>query len=217
MLELLRQGKSKMRNRKYAKAVEAFQWRQSHLDASLYPIELEDGNILHFKQVAHGETTGIGTGATLWPAAHVLSKYLEKKLSACANRSRLRIVDIGSGTGCTGLVAAACGCEVTLTDQECVFFLLQENKDSVCQQIASLLPQKIHLELYDWGSSIDHLNPPFDIVLVSDCVLPKLYPIEPLVQVYQFPKFTFHENPHHIDMTGRCSCNGPNNDGLVFL
>lgn len=34
---------------------------------------------------------------------------------------------------------------------------------------------------YNWGESIDHLDAPFDIILVSDCVLPKLYPIEILV------------------------------------
>ena len=34
---------------------------------------------------------------------------------------------------------------------------------------------------YDWGGDDDHLAPPFDVIIVSDCVLPKLYPIEPLV------------------------------------
>lgn len=39
---------------------------------------------------------------------------------------------------------------------------------------------------YDWGHDTSHLNPPFDVVIVSDCILPKLYPIEPLVQVYMY-------------------------------
>ena len=95
----------------------------------------------------------------------------------------MRVCDIGSGTGVTGLIAAAFGAFVTLTDQECVFFLMEENKSSVCENNPNILPENITLKTYNWGDSATHLNPPFDIVLVSDCILPKLYPIEPLVQV----------------------------------
>lgn len=34
---------------------------------------------------------------------------------------------------------------------------------------------------YNWGGDDGALRPPLDVVLVSDCLLPKLYPIEPLV------------------------------------
>ena len=71
---------------------------------------------------------------------------------------------------------------MTLTDQDCVFFLLEENKAAVCAEHTMLNADSILLREYDWGKTTDHLNHPFDIVLVSDCVLPKLYPIEPLVQ-----------------------------------
>ena len=34
---------------------------------------------------------------------------------------------------------------------------------------------------YNWGEPVDHLDAPFDVILVSDCILPKLYPIEILI------------------------------------
>ena len=40
----------------------------------------------------------------------------------------------------------------------------------------------MHVAEYNWGEADAHLSPPLDLVIVSDCLLPKLYPIEPLVQ-----------------------------------
>jgi hypothetical protein len=182
MLEVLRNGKSNMKNDKYSDIVKSMQWRQKHLGSDIYPISLDNRTTLNFKQVENGETSGAGTGATLWPAAHVLSKFLEHRCAAVLRGAR--VCDVGSGTGCAGIVAAALGArQAVLTDQHCVFFLLEENKRRVCRENPWLEPDSISLELYDWGGRCDHLNPPFDLVLVSDCVLPKLYPIEPLVQV----------------------------------
>jgi predicted nicotinamide N-methyase len=173
-----------MKNAKYNKVVSSLNWRHTYTNAEIYPIELEDGRVLEFKQVANGETTGVGTGASLWPAAHVLSKYMEKRFLADETYLKgKRVCDIGSGTGCTGIVAAAFGAEATLTDMECVFFLMEENKARVLKaHQTSIKEEDILCKIYDWGESIDHLKAPFDIVIVSDCVLPKLYPIEPLVE-----------------------------------
>ena len=79
-------------------------------------------------------------------------------------------------------MAACLGGTVTLTDQLCVFPLLESN---VADAIAScsINREKLIVAEYNWGENISHLGAPFDVVLVSDCVLPKLYPIEPLVQV----------------------------------
>ena len=62
-----------------------------------------------------------------------------------------------------------------------------------CSQEYSL--NEIKFAEFDWDSAPEHLSPPFDLILVSDCVLPKLYPIEPLVKVSQnaikfYPKIT---------------------------
>jgi predicted nicotinamide N-methyase len=92
-----------------------------------------------------------------------------------------RVCDIGSGTGFTGIIAAALGAkEATLTDQTTVQALLEENILLNAKQVS---PDVVKFAEFDWDASPAHLNPPFDLILVSDCVLPKLYPIEPLVKV----------------------------------
>jgi hypothetical protein len=83
---------------------------------------------------------------------------------------------IGCGTGVVGLAAALLGADVVLTDESHVLFLINENVDKN--------KMKSHVEVveYNWGSALTGaLSPAFDMVLISDCVLPKLYPIEPLV------------------------------------
>ena len=35
---------------------------------------------------------------------------------------------------------------------------------------------------YEWGVHEHQLQPPFDVVLASECIVPKLYPIEPFVE-----------------------------------
>eukprot|EP00904_Undaria_pinnatifida_P014254 jgi/Undpi1/995/HiC_scaffold_10.g04459.m1 len=105
---------------KVQRMINSLQWRQAHSKDAIYPLALESGAVVEIKQLQAGEITGLGTGATVWPAAHVLAKYLERS-------------------------------------------------------------DTVHVLTYDWGMVDDELAPPVDVVLVSDCVLPKLYPIEPLV------------------------------------
>lgn len=83
-------------------------WRQKHAKSPIYPLEVA-GRTMNIKQIHNGELSGLGTGATVsasssinhhipltllawirfldsssvvsqvWPAAHVLTKYLEKR------------------------------------------------------------------------------------------------------------------------------------------
>ena len=165
---------------------------------------------LRLKQLMQGELTGLGTGATVWPAAHVLAKYLEKRWPPSEGGMRgLRVIELGAGTGAVGLAARALGAQVTLTDQEQLHFLMRENSDRAeaalraSELLSAALPvdyagtaaapataaeaeestaaaaavQSPLVVTYDWGGSEDELGPiPFDVVLISDCVLPKLYP-----------------------------------------
>lgn len=164
--------------------------------------------VLEFRQLQAGEVTGLGTGATVWPAAHVLAKYLERRFANVGvgegrrGMEGLRAVDLGSGTGVAGIVAAVLGAEAFLTDQEQLLFLMEENaerarrakatkpKEDAGARTASIANDtnieavafgEINVLTYDWGMDDERLSPPLDVILVSDCVLPKLYPIEPLV------------------------------------
>ena len=144
-------------------------------------MSLNDGKDLVVHQIDNGEMKGIGTGTVVWPAAHVLVKYIEMRFAGGGLEEK-RVIDIGSGTGCTGLVAGILGARVTLTDQDSVHTLLQSNIKACCEKFG-IDPDALQYQEYEWEHSADHLAPPFDLVLVSDCVLPKLYPIEPLVKV----------------------------------
>lgn len=87
--------------------------------------------------------------------------------------------------GCVGIVCAALGATVTLSDQPCITFLLEENKKLFCDNAGSSFdPNDIDVQVYDWTEKPDaKMRLPFDLVLVSECVLPKLYPIDLLIEV----------------------------------
>lgn len=159
------------------------------------------------RQVQRGEIEGTyGTGATVWPASIVLVKYLERHAQKLVQGKR--VIDLGAGTGISSLAAAIFGAtEVVCTDgEESVVQLARENIINVAASIqpsdetgdevdflgeekkrpASSIPilnSHIWIEKYWWGSNtIVTGGNVCDLILVSDCVLPKLYPIAPLVQ-----------------------------------
>lgn len=113
-----------MRSAKYQRIVNGLQWRQRFLRSSHYELEVRYhprqkrqepvGDIdlvdsisetevipekvtIHLKQIENGEIKGLGTGAFVWPAAHVLSKYIENQY--IEGMHGLNICDLGSGTG----------------------------------------------------------------------------------------------------------------------
>ena len=80
------------------------------------------------KQIQRGEIENTyGTGATVWPAAMVLLKYLEYHASDIVQGKR--IVDLGTGTGITSIGCAILGASsVICTDGEnSVVTLAKEN------------------------------------------------------------------------------------------
>jgi 2-polyprenyl-3-methyl-5-hydroxy-6-metoxy-1,4-benzoquinol methylase len=187
LADIFRLGQSTAKTEKLKRISNSLGWRHAYQTNEIYPIKLCDDRLINIRQISNGESKGLGTGTAVWPAAHVLSKYLEKRFGANGLRGK-RVCDIGSGTGCTGFIAAALGAEVTLTDQEQLLLFMESNKAIVCSENVTISSDRIKVEIYNWGASLDHLNPPFDYVLISDCVLPKLYPIEPLIQV-RYPDY----------------------------
>lgn len=207
-------------------------WRNRHSQSDFYPISVssteraerdsdsslscEVRHSFTVRQVQRGEVEGTyGTGATVWPAAIVLVRYLERHPHLVRGR---RVVDLGSGTGITSVAAAVLGAaSVVCTDgEEAVVRLGQANVRRAAAEIgrdaASSVADDpgpplgdtagtaddddddddvaattivagcpVRVETYWWGTD----TPPDDrctVVLVADCVLPKLYPIAPLVQ-----------------------------------
>jgi Lysine methyltransferase len=126
MVDIL-SGQSSMRSQKYQRVAHGLQWRQKYMKCSHYELSMrtsdtqldkvaikpnnesindETKDIMHsgvitirLRQIDNGELKGLGTGTFVWPAAHVLSKYLENNYS---NRMiGMNICDLGSGTGTT--------------------------------------------------------------------------------------------------------------------
>jgi len=183
-----------LKNQRLKRIANSLCWRQKFQNSAAYQLFLEDGRSLNLSQILNGESAGVGTGANVWPAAHILAKYFEKKyvrngFSVNSILDDIRVCDLGSGTGCVGLAAAAFGATVTLTDMNCILPLTEQNMKDCCSAL-NISTKKVLIQPYLWGESAIHLHPPFDIIFVSDCILPKLYPIEPLVKVGCFLNFS---------------------------
>lgn len=172
------------------------------------PRETNKKVTFHVRQIQRGEIDRtFGTGATVWPASIVLVKYLEVISHLMPEQKKnLVIGDIGSGTGITSIAAGLIfpNSHVFCTDGEdpVVDLALKNvrsagkelnsldgnfNQSSNCVQIGSSL---VHVSKYWWGDGslirnmkrIVSNDEGFDIIICSDCLLPKLYPIDPLVE-----------------------------------
>ncbi|XP_019645726.1 PREDICTED: protein N-lysine methyltransferase METTL21A-like [Branchiostoma belcheri] len=56
---------------------------------------------------------GGGEAAIIWPAAIIMGRYLEANKDSVVDRN---VIELGAGTGLTGIVASLLGAKVTLTD-----------------------------------------------------------------------------------------------------
>lgn len=169
-------GKNESRNQSelIRKRSQSLGWRNRHSQAAEYPVSIGDVDF-SVEQVQRGEIEETyGTGATVWPASMVLLKYLEKNLDLIKNKS---VIDLGAGTGVTSIAASLLGAKSIVCTDGCqnVVDLAANN----IQKAPGLCD--IRTERYWWGDD-QYNDEQFDVILVSDCVLPKLYPIAPLVQ-----------------------------------
>ncbi|KAJ9441505.1 Protein-lysine methyltransferase C42C1.13 [Diplonema papillatum] len=121
------------------------------------------------------------TARWVWDAAYFFSQWL------CTHSGRIegkRVVELGSGTGLVGLVAAALGADVTVTDLPTELRLLRGN--IAANRAAGLLPPaaRIAAAACAWGSvpAAEELGT-FDVVLISDCVYNNANPDLPVALV----------------------------------
>ena len=111
-------------------------------------------------------------GCVVWDAALVLAKYLEFKsqeLGICS----ANVIELGAGTGFCGLMAAALGANVMVTDLSYCSDIMQRN----VKNNTHLVDNRVIVNEFDWsqtdpqkqeffGWSLDKI----DLILVSDCV-----------------------------------------------
>lgn len=181
--------------------IQSLGWRNRYSQDEDYPVTIAN-QIVKVRQVQRGEVEQTyGTGATVWPAAMVLLKYLERHSVTLRGRT---VVDLGAGTGVTSIAAAFLGAKrVLCTDGEpTVVQLARENIVRTAESLSVLNTTTtaitvtttdpmnvsviqgcpVHTQHYWWGTGSIPDDWEVDVVLVADCVLPKLYPIAPLVQ-----------------------------------
>ncbi|TDH70580.1 uncharacterized protein CCR75_000499 [Bremia lactucae] len=168
-------------------------WRDAFSMAP-YFLEVINNKPLRIKQVLQGELNGFGTGLTVWPAACVLIKYLEYQsahtVKELVNSDNPFLLELGSGTGAVGISAAMLlqAGRVVLTDLDNVRFIMEANVALAQQDEAVNKHVTLQVDTYEWGLlpsenlilPSENVYP--DLILVSDCILPRLYPIEPLVE-----------------------------------
>lgn len=186
-------GAKKQANSFVQKRIQTLGWRNRYSQDEFYPITV-GGREFSVRQVQRGELENTyGTGATVWPASLVMIKYLERHAETLV--AGKRIVDLGAGTAVTSLAAALLGAStVVCTDGEAkVVQLARDNIVHAAQHLSGTTSSDdaetvvIHgcpvmTQEYWWGSGQVEGGDDCDLVLVSDCVLPKLYPIAPLVE-----------------------------------
>ena len=156
------------------KALRDLKWRQRQTGKTEYELEINAEKTLILKQNLASENDGTGTGGTVWPACVMLARYLAKRRFPRG----WTCLDLGCGTGAAGLSAAALGAsKVALTDLSHALDGARvnvERNDSSAQVFA-----------LDWSnpreSKAFDLCEQFDVVLAAECILPKLYPLEPFV------------------------------------
>ncbi|CAN1190626.1 Protein-lysine methyltransferase METTL21C [Linum perenne] len=126
-----------------------------------------------------------GLSFQLWPAATTLVNLLDRYVSdptksplsstlaaASNNGGKLRILEIGSGTGLVGIAAAATlGADVTVTDLPHVAPNLQFNVD-LNDDVLRGGGGTVHVAPLRWGEAddVDRVGCGFDLVVASDVV-----------------------------------------------
>ncbi|KAL7543474.1 hypothetical protein ACHAXR_012755 [Thalassiosira sp. AJA248-18] len=148
-----------------------------------------------------------GTGATVWPGCIVLLKYLEKLAHDPKQVNILKgktVADLGSGTAITSIASALLGANMVVCTDGCdpVVDLARRNIHDAISMLSlsadkteiKMADKQNHVDfrgckmitqLYRWGEGMQlkdvAWDQHFDVILGADCIVPKLYPIEPLV------------------------------------
>ncbi|XP_056403222.1 protein N-lysine methyltransferase METTL21D [Hyla sarda] len=125
-------------------------------------LERRDGSVLEIRQLSSGDV-----GCVVWDAAIVLSKFLERRESAEPGLFPGKyVLELGSGTGIVGIMAATLGANVTVTDLEDLQDLMKKNIESNSALITGFCQAKV----LKWGEDIVDISPYPDYILMADCI-----------------------------------------------
>ena len=111
------------------------------------------------------------TGLVVWGAALLLSEYI---IATAAEFEGKRLLELGAGTGLSGLVAACCAAPAAVTLTDSVPVVLQNLRHNVGINAGAFCGTEVEVEAFDWalpdpgGEQAARLRP--DVVLAADCV-----------------------------------------------
>lgn len=133
----------------------------------------------HFEFASCGKTTRVGleylrhgTGSSVWDSAVVLMSYFEnQRVFPLGFWQGKRVLELGSGTGILGIHAAKLGAaRVVLSDLGEIVASLERN---IALNAADFPPgTEVCAVSLPWGTPMDGIGAPFDVVLCADCILP---------------------------------------------
>ncbi|XP_053330852.1 protein N-lysine methyltransferase METTL21D-like [Spea bombifrons] len=130
----------------------------------LRELERSDGTVLAIQQLSSGDV-----GCVVWDAAIVLSKFLEGEEFVGPGFHKLRgrsVLELGSGTGIVGIMAATLGADVTLTDLEDLKDLMNVNIESN----KDLITGSCRAKVLKWGEDVTEFLPSPNYILMADCI-----------------------------------------------
>ncbi|KAL2631296.1 hypothetical protein R1flu_015982 [Riccia fluitans] len=130
------------------------------------------GHELCISQIPSSMSQPGNTGAVMWDSGIILTKFLEHAVdSKLLQLQKKRVVELGSGCGLAGCVAALLGADVILTDLPDRLKLLQKNVTGNALKLTNKGSARV-VEL-TWGEEVDKelLQPQQpDFVIASDVV-----------------------------------------------
>ena len=130
-----------------------------------------NGSVFKISQQYVGDVGGV-----VWDAALVLNSFLEKISAELKGKN---ILELGAGTGVSGLIAAHFGARVSITDTEDFVPLIEKNIEQNKELIKS---SPVYAFCLDWRYFDENekletpaevskkLELPFDMIILSDCI-----------------------------------------------
>ncbi|XP_062888150.1 EEF1A lysine methyltransferase 3-like [Mobula hypostoma] len=118
----------------------------------------------HLLKITTFKGAYLGVSAFVWEPGLVLCRYFEQEN---INFTGKKMIELGSGTGIVGILAALLGGDVTLTDMR---YVLKQIEHNVSANIPLSSRHRSKISALVWGTDQNNYPSDFDVILGSDIV-----------------------------------------------